>query len=177
LAKADPSRGHNNEESYKGFVKEYEQFVVDYQAEGHNSSSSRVGTGYRSPLQLALMISPLYLFMTFRLSVKSFHRRTLVELAARLGSHKPPLISTVENLIWDAIFRLAEGHSSAYDILHDLMDSFPWSDINGLLTRGTEEWFDLAPCVLSLFKSKMITQYHSRLQPIKLKTLQKVTPM
>jgi hypothetical protein len=93
--------------------------------------------------------------MTFRLSVRSFHRGTLIELAARLGPHKPPLILKVESLVWDALFKLAEGRSSAYDVLSDLAESLPWSDINGVLNRGTEGWFILDPCMLFCFVLKM----------------------
>ena len=89
------------------------------------------------------MISPLYLFMTFRLSTKSFHRRTVIDLAARLGPHKPPRIWAVESAIWDAIFRLAEGRISAYRVLCDLAKSLPWSDIEEASNCDADkQWFN-----------------------------------
>ena len=128
---------------------EYDQFVEKCRVEGCNSSASRIGN--RSPLQLALMISPLYLLMTARLSMKSYHRRTLIDFAAKLGPQKPPLILTIENLIWDALFKLAEGCFSVYDVLFGLANSLPWTEINGALDPGTEKWFDLDSCTLPLF--------------------------
>lgn len=149
MENTNPSSGHIDKESYDCFVAEYEQFVENCRAEGCNSSASRIGN--RSPLQLALMISPLYLFMTARLSMKSYNRRTLIDLAAKLGPKKPPLILKVENLIWDALFKLAEGRSLVYDILLELANSLPWMEINGALNPGTEAWFDLSSSMLSFF--------------------------
>jgi hypothetical protein len=77
------SSGFQDEESYERFVIEYHKFIANYRVEGCNSSVAHVGS--RSPLQLALMISPLYLLMTLRLCTKSFHRRTLIDISARLG--------------------------------------------------------------------------------------------
>ncbi len=88
------------------------------------------------------MISPLYLLVTRRLSSKSFHRRTVIDLAARLGPHKPPGLLAIENLIWDAIFRLAEGCASSYTVLRDLADSLSWPDINMAANlERDKEWF------------------------------------
>ena len=112
--------------SYEQFVTEYEQFVENCQVEGCNSSASRIGN--HSPLHLALMISPLYLLVAARLSTKSYHRRTLIDFAAKLGPHKPPLILKVENLIWEALFKLAQGRILVYDVLLDLSNSLPWTE-------------------------------------------------
>jgi hypothetical protein len=110
------------------------------------SSSSTRQVGTRSPLQLALMISPLYLLVTLRLSTKSFHRRTLIDTAARLGPHKPSRVIAVEQKIWDAIFCLAEGHVSVYSVLRNLANSLPWSDINVALNCDADkQWFALPP--------------------------------
>jgi hypothetical protein len=149
LENANPSSGHKDKASYDHFVAQYEQFIEKCRVEGCNSSASRIGN--RSPLQLALMISPLYLLLTARLSLKSYHRRTLIDSAAKLGPQKPPLILTVENLIWDALFKLAEGRSLVHDVLLDLANSLPWSEINGELNPATEAWFNLDSCMLSLF--------------------------
>ena len=149
MENTNPSSGHKDKESYEGFVAEYEQFVENCRVEGCNSSASRIAN--RSPLQLALMISPLYLLMTARLSMKSYNRRTLIDLAAKLGPQKLPLILKVENLIWDALFKLAEGRSLVHDILLELANSLPWMEINGALNPGTEAWFDLSSSMLSFF--------------------------
>jgi hypothetical protein len=150
LENANPSRGHKDRESYERFVKEYEEFIAKCEVEGCNTSGSRV-VGNRSPLQLALMISPLYLFMTIRLSMKSYHRRTLIDFAAKLGPRKPPLILKVEKLIWEAIFKLAEGRFDVYDLLLGLSNSLPWDEINGDLNLVTETWFQLDSSMLTLF--------------------------
>lgn len=89
-----------------------------------------------------------------RLSSKSFHRRTVIDLAARLGSHRPPLVLAVENLIWDALFRLAEGQVSVYVVLRDLANSLPWSDIDEALNCYTDEgWFVPAPTAPRMFNN------------------------
>jgi hypothetical protein len=150
------SSGFQDEESYEQFVVEYHKFIENYRVEGCNSSVAHVGS--RSPLQLALMISPLYLLMTLRLCTKSFHRRTLIDIAARLGPHKPPRVLAVEQIIWDAIFRLAEGRVSVNVVLRDLANSLPWSDIDKALNCDADkQWFTPAPSkLLSLFEKEFI---------------------
>ena len=93
------------------------------------------------------MISSLYLLITRRLGTKSFHRRTVIDFAARVGPHKPPCLLAVENLIWDAVFRLAEGHVSVYTVLRDLANSLPWSDIDTASNCDSDDkqWFALRP--------------------------------
>lgn len=88
------------------------------------------------------MISPLYLLVTRRLSTKSFHRRTVIDFAATQGPHKPSRLLAVENLIWDAVFRLAEGRVSVYTVLRDLANSLPLSDIDIAMNCDTDkQWF------------------------------------
>jgi hypothetical protein len=125
---ANPSSGFQNTEAYNCFEIEYNKFLTKCQTEGCPSAAAHVRC--RSPFQLACLISPLYLLVTLRLSTKSFHRRTVIDLAARLGPHKSPLVLAVESMIWDALFRLAEGRTSVYVVLRDLANSMPWSDIN-----------------------------------------------
>lgn len=140
LVNVNPSSGFQDEESYERFVIEYNKFIEKCRTEGSNSFPANVAS--RSPLQLALMISPLYLLVTLRLSRKSFHRRTLIDVAARLGPHKPPRILTVEKIIWDAVFRLAEGCVSVYTVLRDLANSLPWSNIEMASNCDTDkQWF------------------------------------
>ena len=146
---ANPSSGHQDKDSYDEYVLKYEAFIKGCEEEGCRSSPSRVQ--YRSPLQLALLISPLFLLLTTRLFLKSYHRRTLIDVAAKLGPRKPPLILKVENLIWDAVFKLSEGHHEAHTVLLELAESLPWTEINGSLNPGTEGWFNLESCMLSLF--------------------------
>lgn len=148
---ANPCSGYKDKKSYDLFVAEYEQFIENNRVEGHKTSASGSRIGSRTPLQLALMISPLYLLMTFRLSTKSFNRKTVIDLAAKLGPHKPPLVLAVEKLIWDALFKLADAPPGAYVVLRDLANTLPWSQINDVLNGDTERWFSLTPGMLNLF--------------------------
>jgi len=137
---ANPSSGFKDQESYERFEIEYNTFIKKCRTEGCPSSAAHVGS--RSPFQLAVMISPLYLLVTLRLSTKSFHRRTVIDLAARLGPHKPPRVLAVESVIWDAIFRLAEGHVSVHTVLRELANSLPWSDIDiASNCDADKQWF------------------------------------
>ena len=148
MENANPSSGHKDKASYDLFVTEYEKFVEKCGVEGCNSSPSHIGN--HSPLQLALMISSLYLLMTSRLYLRSYHRRTLIYFAAKLGPQKPPLILAVENLIWNALFKLAEGRFLVHTVLLKLADSLPWTEINGELNPSTEAWFNFEYCMLSI---------------------------
>lgn len=88
------------------------------------------------------MISPLYLLVTRRLSTKSFHRRTVIDLAARLGPHKPARVLAIESVVWDAIFRLAEGRTSSFTVLRELANSLPWPDMNiASNCEADKQWF------------------------------------
>ena len=136
-------------ESCDCFEIEYNQFIKKCGTEGCLSSAAPVG--FRSSFQLAVMLSPLYLLSTFQLSTKSFHRKTVIDLAARLGPHKPPSILAVENVIWDAIFSLAEGRLSVYyQVLRNLISSLPWSDID-----TAQQWFKPALCMFLCLLSKV----------------------
>ncbi|KAF9473195.1 hypothetical protein BDN70DRAFT_937616 [Pholiota conissans] len=135
-----PPGGFKDQDSYDRFEVEFNAFIKKCRTEGTPSSAAHVGS--RSPFQLAVMISPLYLLVTKRLSTKSFHRRTVIDLAARLGPHKPRRVLAVESAIWDALFRLAEGRISAYSVLRDLADSLPWSDVdNAENCEADKQWF------------------------------------
>ncbi len=105
------------------------------------------------------MISPLYLFITRRLSTKSFHRRTVIDLAARLGPHKTSRILAAESAIWDAVFCLAEGRVSVYSVLRDLAESLPWSDIDIAANCEADQlWFNPKMCTfLSPFNHGTLT--------------------
>ena len=59
----------------------------------------------------------------------------------QVGPHKPPHPLAVENVIRDAIFRLAESRIFVYTVLRDLANFLPWSDI------------DMANCHCSTFIS------------------------
>lgn len=150
IMKTNPSSGFKDEESFHQFTEAFDSYIRECQAEGYTSSPAQVGA--RSPFQLAVMISPLYLLVTLRLSTKSFHRRNVIDIAARLGAHKTPRILAVENLIWDAIFRLAEGRTAVHTVLRDLADSLPWSDIHiASNCDADKQWFAPGPSTFPFF--------------------------
>ena len=136
--------GFKDQESYEQFEIAYNAFIEKCQTGGCPSSAAHVSS--RSPFQLSAMISSLYLLVTRRLSTKSFHRRTVIDFTARQGPHKPPRLLAVENLIWDAVFRLAEGRISVYTVLRDLANSLPLSDIDIAMNCDRDkQWFALRP--------------------------------
>jgi hypothetical protein len=136
--------GFKDQESYKQFEIAYNAFIKKCQIGECPSLAAHVSS--HSPFQLSVMISPLYLLVTRQLSTKSFHCRTVIGIAARLGPHKPPHLLAVENCIWDAVFRLAEGGMSVYTMLRDLANSLPWSDINVALNcDSNKQWFAPRP--------------------------------
>ena len=147
--------GFKDQESYEQFEISYKAFIQKCQTGGCPSSPAHVSS--RSPFQLSAMISPLYLLMTRRLSTKSFHRRTVIDISARLGPHKPPRVLAVENLIWGAVFRLAEGRISVYTVLRDLANSLSSSDIDTALNcDSNKQWFVPSPRMF-LVKSSSFT--------------------
>lgn len=54
------------------------------------------------------------------LLTKSFHCRTIVYLAAKIGPHKFLCNMAVQTLILDASFHRADGHTSDYVVLQNL---------------------------------------------------------
>ena len=156
LTRVNLNSGFKDKESYEQFEADFNAFVGKSQVEGIISSAANVAS--RSPFQLAVMISPLYLLVTRRLSTKSFHRRTVIDLAARLGPHKPPRVLAVESAIWDAIFRLAEGRVSVHTVLRDLAKSLPWSDIDMASNCDSDlQWFSPKTCMFLAPCQKLIT--------------------
>jgi len=144
--------GFKDQESYEQFEISYKAFIQKCRTGGSPSSAAQVSS--RSPFQLSAMISPLYLLITRRLSTKSFHRRTVIDVSARLGPHKPPRLLAVENLIWGAVFRLAEGRISVYTVLRDLANSLASSDIDiALNCNGDKQWFVPRPRMFLVISS------------------------
>jgi hypothetical protein len=63
----------------------------------------------RAPLQLALLISPIYLLFPLPLYKRSFNRQLMLSIGEALGNRKPALIVEVEKAIWRVVFALVEG--------------------------------------------------------------------
>lgn len=107
-------------------------------------ASSAGHASFCAPLHLALFISPLYLLLPFRIVKKSFHRRPILQISHILGPHKTPLILKIENLIWDAVFSIAEQPSRIQDIISQLMLKIPWPEVQFASTED-RDWFRLSP--------------------------------
>jgi hypothetical protein len=96
----------------------------------------------RAPLQLALLVSPIYLLLPSQHVKKSYNRQTLLKISSCLGNAKPQPLLEVERAIWKTLFSLASGRLDPFDLLHQLSDSFPWEDIQGA-SSADSSWFDL----------------------------------
>jgi hypothetical protein len=107
----------------------------------------------RAPLQLALLISPIYLLLPIQHFKRSYSRNTMLSLSTSLGNDKPRLVLDVERQIWMALFSLASGTVDPFDVLHQLSEKLPWDRIQACSTDSS--WFDLGMCpsILSMKKS------------------------
>lgn len=111
----------------------------------YDISPSGGNTGHAchcAPLQLALFISPLYLLLPFRIVKQSFHRRSVIDVSHRLGPHKPQVLLKVENLIWDAVFSIAERPLDIKAIISKLVLQIPQDDMESA-SPGDRSWFNL----------------------------------
>jgi hypothetical protein len=103
---------------------------------------SKEGVSYmRAPLQLALLISPIYLLLPIQHFKKSYNRNTMLSIGTCLGNAKPPLILDVEKAIWKTLFSIASGTVDPFDQLHQLSQNLPWDRIQASSTDSS--WFDL----------------------------------
>ena len=93
-------------------------------------SNSKDGLPYlRAPLQLSLLISPLYLLIPSQLHKKSYNRQLMLSTSEFLGNQKPDTLVAVENAIWRVVFALADGRLHPTQLLKRLSDDLPWGRI------------------------------------------------
>ncbi|PPR03258.1 hypothetical protein CVT26_008086 [Gymnopilus dilepis] len=118
-------------------------FSYDFQEELSSSTKGGSPAGLRAPLQLALLLTPLYLTLQMSLFKKSFNRRVLIETAAKLGPCKPLVLRKVEYLFFHALQRLSKGRVLPGRVLKDLVDSIPWNEVDELAHTSERFWFDL----------------------------------
>ena len=112
----------------------------------HDPGSPGGSTGHASlcaPFHLALFISPLYLLFPFRIVKQSFHRRSVIEVAHKLGPHRPAAIVNIENLIWDALFAIAERPLEIQGIIAHLASQIPEMD-SASFSPDERLWFTLS---------------------------------
>lgn len=114
----------------------------------HNDGG-QLGGGARhaslcAPLHLSLFISPLYLLFPFRIVKESFHRRSIIDTYQKLGPNKPQVLLKIENLIWDAVFAIAERPADIETIISQLALTMPWDDIEAASQLNDEKsWFNI----------------------------------
>lgn len=111
-------------------------------------SNSKDGLPYlRAPLQLSLLISPIYLLTPVQLHKKSFSRQLMLSTSETLGNKKPDSIIEVEKAIWRVVFSLAEGRLDPSELLQQLANDLPWSQI----TEASEDdrgWFTMSKKII-----------------------------
>ena len=97
----------------------------------------------RSPLQLSLLISPIYLLFGVQLMEKNYNRRTMLLMNQVLGNGKTDLTIEVEKAIWKVVFSLSEGRLDPAQLLHRLCQDLPWEKIIAAKDSAVEcHWFD-----------------------------------
>ena len=97
----------------------------------------------RAPLQLALLISPIYLLNPGQLMKRTYNRNTMLSIYRLLGNKKPESIVEVEKAIWKVVFELSEGHLDPAQLLLNLYDNLPWEKMASL-SEDDLRWFDLS---------------------------------
>jgi hypothetical protein len=94
----------------------------------------------RAPLQLSLLISPLYLLIPAQLHKKAFSRQLMLSTFEHLGNEKPRILCEVEQAIWKIVFALADGRLSPTQLLKEFAENLPWSSIS-CLSEDETCWF------------------------------------
>lgn len=102
-------------------------------------------TSLRGPFHLAVLLSPIFLLVAFQIIKKSFNRRMVLEYAAKLGPHKPPIVLEVEGLIWDGVISLSHGKIGPRQVLQNLVQDIPWSKLQMAL-NFYRDWFSASIC-------------------------------
>ena len=92
----------------------------------------------RAPLQLSLLISPLYLFCPVQLYKRAFNRQQMLSTCQMLGNGKPDILIDIEKAIWRVVFILAKGRHDPMPLLRQLCDGLPWDRIKS----AKDCWFD-----------------------------------
>ena len=147
----------------------------------------------KQPLQLALMITPLFLLVPRSLTSREISKEAMFrvsclctshsnktnifnQLAVALGNqNRPPLLVHIENMIWRALFELADPNqtTSAFAVLKQLYTNIPWDSLK-LLDPVERHWFSFAPspveqvlpAPLSLVASSFVVSSSSSSSPV-----------
>ncbi|PPQ96306.1 hypothetical protein CVT26_005626 [Gymnopilus dilepis] len=112
------------------------------------TSRSRTAKGgqslasFRAPLQLALAISPLYLFCQTVLCKKMWNRRLMLQVAFNVGGAKPFALIHTENSIWTILLAMANGTLDPSEAMSRLDAELPWSLIQSVTSDHDRLWFN-----------------------------------
>ena len=99
----------------------------------------------RAPLQLSLLISPIYLLMPVQLVKRTYNRRNMVFINRLLGNGKTDLTIEIEKAIWMVVFALSEGRQDPAHLLKELCEVLPWDKINAADSSAEHcSWFNLS---------------------------------
>jgi len=117
--------------------------VAGAEAEDGRESEAEGVPLTHAPLQLSLLISPLYLLIPSQLHKKSYSQQLMLAINARLGNQKPAPLVAIENAIWKVVFTLADGCLNPTQLLKHLANDFPWSAI-AKLSSDESGWFRIS---------------------------------
>ncbi|KDR79084.1 hypothetical protein GALMADRAFT_136982 [Galerina marginata CBS 339.88] len=96
--------------------------------------------GFRLPLQIALLVSPIMLLSDLKLCSLFWDKAEMIGFSKALGNQKPEIIKRIERMIWMTLFGIAEGSTQPYLGMQYLATALPWSDIENM-TNSEIEWF------------------------------------
>lgn len=119
--------------------------LVEVVKDARKASGSNSLVGLRGPLHLSLLISPLMLASPSTLAKYSYNCVHVLTVMHRLGNGKSELLQHVESILWHGVISLVNGDKEPHDMLAWLVDTLPWTDIEGASLDECERgWFDLS---------------------------------
>ncbi|KAJ3499344.1 hypothetical protein NLJ89_g10109 [Agrocybe chaxingu] len=96
----------------------------------------------RLPFQMAVMLSPIFLFEMVQLHGWTWDRLHMLSLSTSLGNDMPRLLCIVERLIIRAFTGLAVGRYTLFQFVQKVIDELPWKEI-AEVGEDVAGWFRL----------------------------------
>ncbi|KAJ3500929.1 hypothetical protein NLJ89_g9572 [Agrocybe chaxingu] len=103
--------------------------------------------GLKLPLEIALSISPLFLFLSLLLPDKRIDPGDLLAESFKIGM-KPELLLQVEMKTWKFFFSVLRGETQLLSGLLDLFKTLPWTEIKAA-DDSVRSWFSSQPQMTS----------------------------
>ncbi|KAJ3500229.1 hypothetical protein NLJ89_g9887 [Agrocybe chaxingu] len=119
-----------NSADYLSVWREGMRAVLD-DGTGKSNNKQWQGGALRSPLHLALLISPLYLLLSVQLIKNNFSREAVIEESQyfrALGNRRPPLLLAVEDRTLLTVCNIAAG-ANPIKALKELFKSLPMEEL------------------------------------------------